>query len=136
VWLRTEGLRWPLQKLAHPRRGGGIPEITWVEPTYHAVHTTLTHPAYAGATGHRRGTCTGALLRLDGSEIPVGLGRDGDAVYINLEFLDGTRGGHVSISVSLVQRPRPASRCSFSTRSSAVVRWADGRSTLRHWCSA
>ena len=24
-------------------------EITWVEPTYHAVHTTLTHPAYAGA---------------------------------------------------------------------------------------
>jgi hypothetical protein len=24
-------------------------EITWVEPTYHAVHTTLTHPGYAGA---------------------------------------------------------------------------------------
>jgi hypothetical protein len=23
--------------------------VIWVEPTYHAVHTTLTHPAYAGA---------------------------------------------------------------------------------------
>src|SRR5205823_14435353 len=41
-------LRWPLQPVAYPR-GGGLPEITWVEPTYHAVHTTLTHPGYAGA---------------------------------------------------------------------------------------
>jgi DNA invertase Pin-like site-specific DNA recombinase len=48
LWLREEGLRWPLQRVAY-RRGGGLPEITWVEPTYHAVHTTLTHPAYAGA---------------------------------------------------------------------------------------
>src|SRR5262245_15064413 len=47
--LREQGLRWPLQKVAYTRRGSGIPEITWVEPTYHAVHTTLTHPAYAGA---------------------------------------------------------------------------------------
>ncbi|MGH3832860.1 MAG: ATP-binding protein [Pseudonocardiaceae bacterium] len=31
-------------------------------------------------------------------KVPVGLGRDGDPIYINLEFLDGTRGGHVSIS--------------------------------------
>ncbi len=49
LWLRAEGLRWPLQKVAYTRRGSGIPQITWVEPTYHAVHTTLTHPAYAGA---------------------------------------------------------------------------------------
>jgi DNA invertase Pin-like site-specific DNA recombinase len=47
--LREQGLRWPLQKVAYTRRGSGIPEVTWVEPTYHAVHTTLTHPAYAGA---------------------------------------------------------------------------------------
>ncbi len=32
------------------------------------------------------------------SKIPVGLGRDGEPIYINLEFLDGTRGAHVSIS--------------------------------------
>ena len=49
LWLRDQGLRWPLQKVAYTRRGPGLPEITWVEPTYHAVHTTLTHPAYAGA---------------------------------------------------------------------------------------
>jgi hypothetical protein len=49
LWLRSEGLRWPLQKVAYTRRGSTIPEITWVDPTYHAVHTTLTHPAYAGA---------------------------------------------------------------------------------------
>jgi uncharacterized protein len=30
--------------------------------------------------------------------VPVGLGRDGEPVYVNLDFLDGTRGGHVSIS--------------------------------------
>ena len=31
-------------------------------------------------------------------KVVVGLGRDGEPVYINLEFLDGTRGAHVSIS--------------------------------------
>jgi DNA invertase Pin-like site-specific DNA recombinase len=49
LWLRGQRLRWPLQKVAYTRRGSGIPEVTWVDPTYHAVHTTLTHPAYAGA---------------------------------------------------------------------------------------
>ena len=49
LWLRGQGLRWPLQRVACLRPGSGTPEITWVEPTYHAVHTTLSHPAYAGA---------------------------------------------------------------------------------------
>jgi len=30
--------------------------------------------------------------------VPVGLGRDGLPIYVNMEFLDGTRGAHVSIS--------------------------------------
>jgi len=47
LWLRDQGIRWPLQQIGYRR--GALPEITWVEPTYHAVHTTLTHPAYAGA---------------------------------------------------------------------------------------
>lgn len=47
LWLRDNQLRWPLQPVAYRR--DRLPEITWVEPTYHAVHTTLTHPAYAGA---------------------------------------------------------------------------------------
>ena len=32
------------------------------------------------------------------ARVPVGLGRDGSPIYINMEFLDGTRGAHVSIS--------------------------------------
>ncbi|HEX3785071.1 MAG TPA: recombinase family protein [Pseudonocardiaceae bacterium] len=47
LWLREQDLRWPLQCAGYLR--GGPAEITWVEPTYHAIHTTLTHPAYAGA---------------------------------------------------------------------------------------
>src|SRR6201997_5374901 len=47
LWLRAQGLRWPLQQAVYLHGTPG--EITWVEPTYHAVHTTLTHPAYAGA---------------------------------------------------------------------------------------
>jgi DNA helicase HerA-like ATPase len=30
--------------------------------------------------------------------VPIGLGRDGQPLYANLEFLDGTRGAHVNIS--------------------------------------
>ncbi|HEY1572110.1 MAG TPA: ATP-binding protein [Pseudonocardiaceae bacterium] len=32
------------------------------------------------------------------AKVPVGLGRDGQPVFLNFEFVDGTRGGHVSIS--------------------------------------
>ena len=45
LWLREQELKFPLQPTAYLRGG----EITWVEPTYHAVHNVLTHPAYAGA---------------------------------------------------------------------------------------
>jgi DNA helicase HerA-like ATPase len=31
-------------------------------------------------------------------KVPVGMGRDGEPIYLNMEFLDGTRGAHVSIS--------------------------------------
>jgi DNA invertase Pin-like site-specific DNA recombinase len=47
LWLREQGLRWPLQPAAYVTGDGG--ELTWAEPTYHAVHNVLTHPAYAGA---------------------------------------------------------------------------------------
>jgi DNA invertase Pin-like site-specific DNA recombinase len=48
VWLhlRDQGLKFPLQSNGHVT---GTEDITWVEPTYHAVHNVLTHPAYAGA---------------------------------------------------------------------------------------
>ena len=39
-------------------------------------------------------------LFFDGMErkVPVGLSRDGEVVYANVEFMDGTRGAHVNIS--------------------------------------
>jgi hypothetical protein len=45
LWLRDQGLKFPLQPCAYVRGS----EIIWTEPTYHAVHNVLTHPAYAGA---------------------------------------------------------------------------------------
>jgi DNA helicase HerA-like ATPase len=35
---------------------------------------------------------------MGGARVPVGFGRDGRPVYVNFEFVDGTRGAHVSIS--------------------------------------
>ena len=45
LWLRDQGLKFPLQPGAYIRGS----QIIWTEPTYHAVHNVLTHPAYAGA---------------------------------------------------------------------------------------
>ena len=75
LWLRGQGLRWPLQKVAYPGKGSGIPDITWVEPTYHGVHTTLSHPAYAGAyvygrTRKERYLATSGVLRLRSRRLP------------------------------------------------------------------
>ncbi len=41
-----------------------------------------------------------AALFFDGMErrLPLGLSRDGEPVYANLDFLDGTRGAHVNVS--------------------------------------
>ncbi len=44
LWLRERGLKFPLQPAAYLNGH----DIVWVEPTYHAVHNVLTHPAYAG----------------------------------------------------------------------------------------
>jgi DNA invertase Pin-like site-specific DNA recombinase len=46
LWLREQGLSFPLVKHGYT---GVAEDITWVAPTYHAVHNVLTHPAYAGA---------------------------------------------------------------------------------------
>jgi DNA invertase Pin-like site-specific DNA recombinase len=42
LWLRGQGLSFPLQRSGHA-------ELDWVTPTYTAVHHVLTNPAYAGA---------------------------------------------------------------------------------------
>src|SRR2546425_10215459 len=45
LWVRSEGLSFPLQTMP-----AGMPgPIRWVTPTYHALHQILTNPVYAGA---------------------------------------------------------------------------------------
>ena len=46
LWLKEEGLKLPMPHHGYLR---GDEELTWVEPTYTAVHKILTHPVYAGA---------------------------------------------------------------------------------------
>ena len=74
----------------------------------HAAHVKVTRvepeifvPPRPGqevrrATGLRRDQA----LFFDGMErkVPIGLSRDGEPVFANLDFLDGTRGAHVNIS--------------------------------------
>ena len=69
---------------------------TRVEPEIYVPPT----PGRAGAPGRRRASGPAALLlRPDGRRRSRSApGRDGEPLYLNAEFLDGTRGAHVSIS--------------------------------------
>lgn len=57
-------------------------------------------PRPGSSVARATGASRDAALYFDQMEsrVPVGLGRDGETVFLNLEFLDGTRGAHVSIS--------------------------------------
>jgi len=69
--------------------------VTRVEPELYV-------PPLPGATVSRAvGAERDAALYFDemgSSRVPVGFGRDGQPVFVNFEFIDGTRGAHVSIS--------------------------------------
>ena len=72
LWLRAQGWKFPLQRHGYVRDGE---QITWVAPTYHAVHSVLTHPAYAGAyvfgrTGARRSLDADGQLRVSRHALP------------------------------------------------------------------
>jgi uncharacterized protein len=69
--------------------------VTRVEPEVYVP--PLPGAPVVRATGKQRD----AALYFDemgDQKVPVGFGRDGQPVYVNFEFVDGTRGGHVSIS--------------------------------------
>src|SRR4051812_147289 len=58
-------------------------------------------PPAPGAIVHRaRGEARASALYFDSMQrqVPMGFGRDGQPVYLNADFLDGSRGAHVSIS--------------------------------------
>jgi DNA invertase Pin-like site-specific DNA recombinase len=42
LWMRREGVQFPMRRFAHG-------EIEWITPTYHQVHSVLESPVYAGA---------------------------------------------------------------------------------------
>ena len=69
--------------------------VTRVEPEIYVP--PMPGAPVARATGAQRD----AALYFDemgDQKVPVGFGRDGQPVYVNFEFVDGTRGAHVSIS--------------------------------------
>jgi DNA helicase HerA-like ATPase len=58
-------------------------------------------PPAPGAIVHRaEGAARASALYFDSMQrqVPMGFGRDGSPVYLNADFLDGSRGAHVSIS--------------------------------------
>ncbi len=69
--------------------------VTRVEPEIYV-------PPMPGAPVQRAtGAQRDAALYFDemgDQKVPVGFGRDGNPVYLNFEFVDGTRGAHISIS--------------------------------------
>jgi Recombinase len=56
LWLRSEGLSFPLQT----RYGGSI---RWVDPSYIAIYHVLTNPVYAGAYAYGKSRCEVTLDR-------------------------------------------------------------------------
>jgi DNA helicase HerA-like ATPase len=76
-----------------------VQEIAEVTTT--RVDPEVYVPPWPGAFAYRAtGEERAKALYFDQMErkVAAGLGRDGDPIYLNLEFVDGTRGGHVSIS--------------------------------------
>src|SRR6516165_5361639 len=79
-----------------PARVQEIAEVTTTR-----VEPELYVPPRPGSLVRRAtGTERFQALYFDKMErrIPVGTGRDGEIIYVDLDFIDGTRGAHVSIS--------------------------------------
>ncbi|MFI7680804.1 ATP-binding protein [Actinophytocola sp. NPDC049390] len=85
-------------------RDGALPaEVSEVaEITVTRVEPEVYVPPRPGAEVLRaEGDARDSALYFDtmaDSKVPVGIGRDGQPVFLNFDFVDGTRGGHVSIS--------------------------------------
>jgi len=69
--------------------------VTRVEPEVYVP--PLPGAVVARATGSQRESAL-YFDEMGDQKVPVGFGRDGQPVYVNFEFVDGTRGAHVSIS--------------------------------------
>lgn len=54
LWLRAHGMKFPLSL-------GGHHELRWSEASYHAVHSVLANPVYAGAYVYGKNRCETVL---------------------------------------------------------------------------
>src|SRR3954462_5116436 len=82
---------------------GTLPAVVQeaAEITTTRVDPELYVPPSPGALVYRaEGEARSAALHFDRMErrVPMGMGRDGVPVFLNADFLDGSRGAHVSIS--------------------------------------
>ena len=68
--------------------------VTKVEPEIFVP--PLPGSAVARATGAERDSALGFDTMQN--KLPAGLTRDGEPLYVNLDFIDGTRGAHINIS--------------------------------------
>ncbi|MFN8031867.1 MAG: ATP-binding protein [Mycobacterium sp.] len=101
VWSRHEGATFGSDVFlvsdgVLPARIQEIAEVTTTR-----VEPELFVPPQPGAPARRAtGTERSAALYFDQMErrLPVGVGRDGETVYVDLDFIDGNRGAHISIS--------------------------------------
>ena len=86
-----------IQQGALPPRSARSREVavTRVEPEVYVP--PMPGAAVSRATGTQRDSAL-YFDEMGEAKVPVGFGRDGQPVYINFEFVDGTRGAHVSIS--------------------------------------
>jgi uncharacterized protein len=77
-----------------------VAEVAQVSVT--RVDPEVYVPPLPGAVVHRaKGREREKALYFDemgDQKVPVGFGRDGNPVFVNFEFVDGTRGAHISIS--------------------------------------
>ena len=69
--------------------------VTRVEPELYVP--PLPGAAVSRAAGDERDSAL-YFDEMGSAKVPVGFGKDGRPVYVNFEFIDGTRGAHVSIS--------------------------------------
>src|SRR6266700_318693 len=69
--------------------------VTRVEPEMYVP--PLPGAAVTRAQGAQRDSAL-YFDEMGSAKVPVGFARDGQPVYVNFEFVDGTRGAHVSIS--------------------------------------
>ncbi|HEY2550916.1 MAG TPA: ATP-binding protein [Streptosporangiaceae bacterium] len=69
--------------------------VTRVEPEIYVP--PLPGAAVSRATGKQRESAL-YFDEMGDARVPAGFGRDGQPVYLNFDFIDGSRGAHVSIS--------------------------------------